>query len=148
MDHKLHRTCRLAKYVALATALGMLASATATAGVHATQRVLRITLGATTASFIVKVVDPDCRRSGEPVAVTYSSAEEAVKDTIPGEWWPAGGYSAPMAISALKSASIIIRSRIAAASNPARSLLSSTLLSGGMDKPQTYSSFSQPRTAT
>ncbi len=113
MDHRLYRICCLAKYVAIATALGMLASATATASVNAAQRVFGITLSAPTASFVVKVVDPDCRRSGEPVAVTYPSADEAVKDTIPGEWWPAGGYSAPMYNSALKSASIIIRSRIA-----------------------------------
>lgn len=56
---------------------------------------------APTISFAVEVFDPDCRRSGEPLQSTYDSINEAVKDTIPGEWWPANSYGVPMVNGAL-----------------------------------------------
>lgn len=55
-----------------------------------------------------------CVRPGIPDRATYTSLEEMVKDTIPGEWWsrtnPA--YVVPLNHGALKSAAIIIRTRI------------------------------------
>lgn len=63
-------------------------------------------------SFIVRVVDDRCWRNTEPRQASYSSVNEAVKDTIPGEWWPPTGYGVTMVNGALKSASIIVRSRI------------------------------------
>lgn len=58
--------------------------------------------------------DPDCPLYFELPnhSFSYGSIEEAVKDTIPGEWWPPNGYGYPMYNGALKSASIIIRTRI------------------------------------
>lgn len=50
-----------------------------------------------------------CVRPGIPDRATYTSLEEMVKDTIPGEWWsrtnPA--YVVPLNHGALKSAAII-----------------------------------------
>lgn len=48
------------------------------------------------ASFIVRVIDDDCWRITEPRQASYSSVNEAVKDTIPGEWWPPTGYGVTM----------------------------------------------------
>lgn len=44
----------------------------------------------------------------------YNSPEEMVQDTIPGEWWPRTNpvYTVPLNNGALKSAAIIIRTRI------------------------------------
>lgn len=54
------------------------------------------------ASFIVIVIDDDCWRYTEPRQASYSSVNEAVKDTIPGEWWPPTGYGVTMVNGALK----------------------------------------------
>lgn len=64
------------------------------------------------ASFTVGVADANCWRTAEPRQLSYSSVNEAVKDSIPGEWWPPTGYGVTMYNGALKSASIIVRSRI------------------------------------
>lgn len=61
--------------------------------------------------FWVKVTDPDC--PDRNATWSYSSVEDAVKDTIPGEWWPPGDYGvSQIPYSALKSAAVIIRSVI------------------------------------
>ena len=116
MSYRIHNPTRFAKLVAGAV-MGTLALASLSTSVYAASWFSHSALNAPTASFTVKVVDPDCQRSGEPVEVIYPSVDEAVKDTVPGEWWPASGYSAPMVNGALKSAAIIIRSRVSYQSN-------------------------------
>ena len=111
MSYKLHNSTRFAKLVAIAM-MGLLAFATPYTSAYASRWISRTALDAPAASFTVKVIDPDCQRSGEPIAILYPSVDEAVKDTIPGEWWPAGGYSSPLVNGALKSAAIIMRSRV------------------------------------
>ncbi len=96
MNHSPDSTTRFVKVFALATALGALTWATTTVGVHAAHGTSQAQASVPAASFIVKVVDPDCQRSGEPVVISYPSVDEAVKDTVPGEWWPPSGYSASM----------------------------------------------------
>ena len=92
MNCKLYCSARFAKLVAIAV-MGTLALASLSTSAYAARWVSHTALNAPTASFTVKVVDPDCQRSGEPVEVIYPSVDEAVKDTVPGEWWPASGYS-------------------------------------------------------
>ena len=55
-----------------------------------------------------------CTQIGVPDQYSYSSIEDIVKDTIPGEWWPWDNpeYTVPLNNGALKSAAIIIRTRI------------------------------------
>lgn len=58
--------------------------------------------------------DLSCRQLGKPIEADYYSVEDAVQDTIPGEWWPRNdpAYTVPLNNGALKSAAIIIRTRI------------------------------------
>lgn len=112
MVHKLNSTRRFAKVIAVVTAIGTVALATATLPAQAAHGVPRTPASVPETPFVVKVVDPDCQRPGEPVETTYTSVDESVKDTIPGEWWPASAYSTPMVNGGLKSGAIIIRSRI------------------------------------
>jgi hypothetical protein len=58
------------------------------------------------------VVDRACQRLGEPDRQLYSSLDEAVKDTLPGEWWPPSAYSQPLYNGPLKSGALIIRTRV------------------------------------
>ena len=96
MVHKLNITRHFAKVIAVATAIGTLAFATATLSAQAAHGVARTPASVPETPFVVKVVDPDCQRPGEPVETTYTSVDDSVKDTIPGEWWPASAYSTPM----------------------------------------------------
>lgn len=112
MTHQLNSLRRTAKTATLVVAIGMLACVVPASTAHAGERASGISIDTPEATFVVKVVDPDCQRSGEPTEITYPSVDEAVKDTLPGEWWPPSAYSAPMVNGTLKSAAIIIRSRI------------------------------------
>ena len=60
--------------------------------------------------FKVVVYDDDCPHADEEFV--YSSIDDAVKDTVPGEWWHPTGYGYPWINGAAKSAAIIIRTRI------------------------------------
>lgn len=57
---------------------------------------------------------PSCLGGGRPIDADYYAVEDAVQDTIPGEWWPRTNpvYTVPLNNGALKSAAIIIRTRI------------------------------------
>ena len=59
-------------------------------------------------SFVVRVVDDRCWRNTEPRQASYSSVNEAVKDTIPGEWWPPTGYGVTMVNGALDIITIYV----------------------------------------
>lgn len=64
-------------------------------------------------SLKVAVVDPDCPGFTYPYRIyNYSSVDEAVTDTIPGEWWPPASLGGTITFSGLKSAAVIVRSRI------------------------------------
>ena len=65
-------------------------------------------------SLIVAVRDPQCLGYTYPYrAFSYSSIDAAVKDTIPGEWWPPSALNvSTIPYSTLQAASIQVRSRI------------------------------------
>lgn len=67
-----------------------------------------VSISSPEASFIVRVIDDDCWRITEPRQASYSSVNEAVKDTIPGEWWPPTGYGVTMVNGALDIITIYV----------------------------------------
>lgn len=103
---------RMQRALALGAALSLMVLAVAPVVVQAEPASSEPGMVAPALAFVVKVVDPDCQRPGEPVETSYSWVDDAVKDTLPGEWWPVSAYSAPFYNGALKSGAIIIRSRI------------------------------------
>ncbi|RMH35797.1 MAG: hypothetical protein D6694_14460 [Gammaproteobacteria bacterium] len=59
------------------------------------------------------VTDPDCPGFLYPYRVfSYNNVDEAVMDTIPGEWWPPASLGGTITFSGLEAAAVIIRSRI------------------------------------
>lgn len=61
----------------------------------------------------VAVVDPECPGFIYPYRIfNYSNVDEAITDTIPGEWWPPASLGGTITFSGLKAAAVMIRSRI------------------------------------